>query len=520
MKHSLLLVALLHLLFTACLQGNALEKEEVSVPKRLLAEIGDAPDFAFVWNTKGDADLVAEKLTKYLQIMAETNPELGIPPLDLRPVMRALGFSSIHGIAASSTDIGGTYEMRSFMYAPNGLSGLMATMISQNSDFQVPDFAPADTHLALEFTMNLNVTRDAIRQSAIDIMGEDGGALIDGQLSQTVPGTELTWNALIDILSTRFIGYASFEYADNGIPTVDFLIKLDGAGHLLAQLETVIQSQPELTLAETDRGLLLSLPAVPDTKLSVVVLSHKEDGALYIGSSPARFESHFSGKQAKLKDDPEFQKHSDKLPKNGTAFSFVSPAYYQFYLKTIKTSTGNDPAAKVLDAVFTDYFSKFTKPQLSASVLVEDGLRGIAYSDQSLEDAMYIFPAGLIAAMAIPALEKVRETSQEKAIFNNLQMIAVAAESYFAETGETEVKVENLIGPDNYIEALNSVAGERYDHLVATPEGLLAVTTDDGRTFFFDMSTWEYWTAPGEYDPSYDEWEEWEEFPEEDEVEE
>ena len=54
---------------------------------------------------------------------------------------------------------------------------------------------------------------------------------------------------------------------------------------------------------------------------------------------------------------------------------------------------------------------------------------------------------GLLAAMAIPAFQKVRETSQTKAITNNLRQLASAADQYFLENGVTEVAQTELVVP-------------------------------------------------------------------------
>lgn len=69
---------------------------------------------------------------------------------------------------------------------------------------------------------------------------------------------------------------------------------------------------------------------------------------------------------------------------------------------------------------------------------------------------------GLLAAMAIPAFQKVRQTSQEKAITNNLRQLASAADQYFLENGVTSVAQTDLVGTDKYVKTLDAVAGETY----------------------------------------------------------
>jgi len=69
---------------------------------------------------------------------------------------------------------------------------------------------------------------------------------------------------------------------------------------------------------------------------------------------------------------------------------------------------------------------------------------------------------GLLAAMAIPAFKKVRDTSQTKAITNNLRQLASAADQYFLENGVTTVASTELVGTDKFIKAVDEVAGETY----------------------------------------------------------
>jgi type IV pilus assembly protein PilA len=71
---------------------------------------------------------------------------------------------------------------------------------------------------------------------------------------------------------------------------------------------------------------------------------------------------------------------------------------------------------------------------------------------------------GLLAAMAIPAFQKVRASSQQKTILNNLRQINSAAQQYFLEKGASEVAIDDLVGTEDgkYIKAINVVAGENY----------------------------------------------------------
>ena len=69
---------------------------------------------------------------------------------------------------------------------------------------------------------------------------------------------------------------------------------------------------------------------------------------------------------------------------------------------------------------------------------------------------------GLLAAMAIPAFQKVRQASQDKAVLNNARQMSAAADQYYLEFGGSSVGSSNLVGATNYVKALNTEAAETY----------------------------------------------------------
>ncbi len=69
---------------------------------------------------------------------------------------------------------------------------------------------------------------------------------------------------------------------------------------------------------------------------------------------------------------------------------------------------------------------------------------------------------GLLAAMALPAFQRVRQSSQDKTVLNNARQLAAAADQYFLENGVSSVLQTDLVGSTNYVKALNLVASESY----------------------------------------------------------
>jgi len=86
---------------------------------------------------------------------------------------------------------------------------------------------------------------------------------------------------------------------------------------------------------------------------------------------------------------------------------------------------------------------------------------------------------GLLAAMAIPAFNKVREDSREKAIINNLRQVASAGQQYILDEGKSSVDYADLEGV--YFTTIASVAEEDYSGITVSEDGgKLVVKTDGG----------------------------------------
>ena len=69
---------------------------------------------------------------------------------------------------------------------------------------------------------------------------------------------------------------------------------------------------------------------------------------------------------------------------------------------------------------------------------------------------------GLLAAMAIPAFQKVRQSSQDKTVLNNARQLSAAADQYFLENGVSTAASTDLVGSDKYVKAVNTAAKEMY----------------------------------------------------------
>jgi type IV pilus assembly protein PilA len=98
---------------------------------------------------------------------------------------------------------------------------------------------------------------------------------------------------------------------------------------------------------------------------------------------------------------------------------------------------------------------------------------------------------GLLAAMAIPAFNKVRYTSRYKAIVNNLRQISSGAQQYMLEQGVSTVDEVTLEGTQsfNYVRPITTVNGETYSGLsaITSTTSQLSTSQNDSTTVTFNM---------------------------------
>jgi type IV pilus assembly protein PilA len=120
------------------------------------------------------------------------------------------------------------------------------------------------------------------------------------------------------------------------------------------------------------------------------------------------------------------------------------------------TVKGVPPVALALAHLLTP-----DRPLIAVRTNVEDGILVSSYLNRSMKQdlaAASIYnpvTVGLMAAMAIPAFQKVRSSAQEKALLNNLRQLAAAADQYYLETGTSRATYDQLVGPDGYIRVLS-----------------------------------------------------------------
>lgn len=101
-----------------------------------------------------------------------------------------------------------------------------------------------------------------------------------------------------------------------------------------------------------------------------------------------------------------------------------------------------------------------------------------------VEIMIVVVIVGLLAAIAVPTFVKIRASSQDKAVTNNLRQLSNAANQYYLESGHTTVESSVLVGTysTQYLKVVVTVALETYSTNLTqsgpvTAEGVAGIRT-------------------------------------------
>ncbi|MFO8027761.1 MAG: hypothetical protein R6U56_08865 [Opitutales bacterium] len=465
--------------------------------------------YGFV-DIEGDLERIAKGANNMLEGLRGTRPELAlVPPLPLESIVDQLGLASIQAVGISSTEREQGFQNRTFLLTEGAPEGLLAIYGAENQPFAVLDVAPDGADVALEQSLETEVILGMTRDLATEFMGKTGASMVDNYLAMPIPGSKLTISDLIGAVDGRMYliadidETATMEVPQYGtMPRVDWILRLESAAPLVSKLAEL----PALTTmpgfrVETEDGLTVLSGFVPEKSLyAPVILGNEATGEFFLCSSKAFYERCLEGGGAKLSGSTAFAGATAGLPEAGYALAYLSPSMGSLINtwmdESMKQATklGGPQAAAMqpyikwsIQPLVADF------PMAYAGSIEANGLYSAANWNVShkrnLATMAYANPVtiGLMAAMAVPAFQKVRTTSQEKAITNNLRQLASAADQYFLENGVTSVKTSELIGPNGYIRSFEPVAGETYPEEIRLKMESISATLPDGETVSIDF---------------------------------
>lgn len=499
----------------ACLPlcGQIPSAPEASTPSvaddyRVIAGNLDAGgDLYGIINIRGDIQRATGFLQELLDLARKINPQAmaQVPPIDLQVLENHFALHQLQGVGVSSLPLpDDRFRMKWFYRFDEPPSGIWNLYPPTAEPVGILPMTPPEVSQVAEGNFHLDALRVVIRGVFQEVMGEGGAQLVDLQLAKQVPETDVTFAQIIQALSTRISFHATYKPLPTETPVeqapplefADFLGKLRGAGSLLIRLRPFLEKQKDISVVESVSSLVYGLTV--NGREAVVAIVDKSSGDLFLASSVAYWER-CQSLSVTLADSPEFQKLQMGLPAEVMVFNYISPGYGRYIETTLDQLLMNMPADELatedratIQQMVKRMVGHFLKPACSATVAQEGGWLtishlGISGKDYALAVGAAI-PAGLVAAMAIPAYGKARETSQEKTIENNLRLFLSAGQQYMLDEGVAQATYTDLVGPGKYLEELNPVAGEDYTELVVLPDTTsLFVVTEDGRVVEYSL---------------------------------
>lgn len=444
-----------------------------------------------------DGDIL--KVAPYLRTLADTVGERQpmVAPflkLDFEGVMTDLGLNDVRAIGLSSVaSDGGGFRNRVYLHTPDGRRGLLSVLGGEATAFTHARLAPADADLYAEADIDAAALYAAVRALVARVAGEPMAGVFETQLQANPSGTGVTALGVIQSLKGRATlvlrtdpertvtlpGQQPFT-----VPAFQFLARVDGLG---ASLGPALAKLPLFTASEEGAVKFYALKeSTPIDGLQPVLAV--EGTALFIASDIEFLRASLARTDG-LAQAPAFISALAELGEKGNGVTYLSPRLFD-QMRRIKSLNPDLPAESLqgLDFILGNLPAP-ALPLVAVRVNLPEGILYRSRWHRSLKQDVAMMgvynpiSVGLLAAMAIPAFQKVRATSQEKTIINNLRQLSAAADQYMLENGVNEARYEQLVGPgpDKYIRSLKPVAGEDYTGLVIRqndPE--ISVTTGAG----------------------------------------
>ncbi len=423
-----------------------------------------------------DGDLL--KLTGQMQgllsNMAPTQPGAGmIAQQDLGAIVTMLGLTDVKALGVSSVPDGtGFFRNRVFIYTGGERHGLMAGLGGKPATLKHIGLAPADAAFFGESEVDMGVIYRTLKDVVTKVAGEPASNQFESMLKKAGEAATISYLDLIYGLKGRTAVVLRVD-AEKTIRTPGRDGLVIPAFALLACVEGVGQVvEPSLAkssgLRRSDVGSLHVYQPTQKLPFEGVEPAIVVDGAmLYITTSLA-FLNECREQKAGLAQVAEFKSAVAQLGAENNGLTYISPRLFTRLRELEKLNPALPAQSKSILSFVMAQMPQSDRPLIAVRTNTDDGILVRSYLNRSMKQDLAAIGVynpltiGMMAAMAVPAFQKVRTASQDKAVLNNLRQLAAAADQHYLETGTTTATYDQLVGPTRYIKVLNSVAGENY----------------------------------------------------------
>ncbi len=470
----------------------------------------------------GDALSLAESAKNLVHQLALAQPNMApIERQDIKGLFTDLGLTDLKAVGMSSVrEAGGNFRNRTFFFTPEGRHGLLAVFGGQPGRFTGVKFAPPDADYYCECEFDVAALYDTVKAVVVRVSGPDAAASFEKKVKDA--GAESGYSALdvIEGLNGRIIAVIRMQQGSHfrqsqmlgaapvelTLPGVDAVVRVDGIG---AALEGALEKDDTL-IGTVSGSRHLFTKRQPSPMFGMRPVMEVEGKTFYVATS-AEFLRECLYRQAGLDTNPRFAAGLAELGPEGNGVTWVTPRFFST-LKGIGSMNPNlaPQIGRSLDS-FAANLPTITQPLLSVRSNLPDGILIRSSWNKSLKSDVAMFTIynpvtiGLIAAMAIPAFEKVRQNAQAKAalsrppsaapqlpgnpqtegMIENLHVLGDAADRYYADHNATATTYDQLVGSDKYVAAIRPVADEDYRTVLFKKGRPLHLFLKDGRAIVY-----------------------------------
>lgn len=424
----------------------------------------------------GDAAKLSTGIGKLLERIAATQPQLEpFVKQDYPALFGMLGFNDVRALGVSSVPDGtGYFRNTAFFYTPEKRRGLLAGLGGAPAPFACLNLAPANVDVYAESEVDFAEVYKTVKAVVAKVGGEPSADLMETQLKKageaaafSLYGLVTGWkghSALVlrldDAQSTQLPTPQPFT-----IPTPSLLLSLEG---IAPAVEPALAKLPMLQARE-ENGLKIYSSKAPLPLQGIAPVIAVKGTTLYFATTAA-FLSECLGSTPRLADTETFKQALAPLGREGNGLTYVAPQFFTTLRKVVALNPNAPEETKNVLNFWLEQLPQPTRPLVSVRTNLPDGVLVRSYWNRSSKQdvatlAVYNpVTVGFLAAMAIPAFQKVRHSSQEKAVLNNLRQLSAAADQYYLENGVGAATLDDLVGPEDtkYIKRIQPVGGEDY----------------------------------------------------------
>lgn len=427
----------------------------------------------------GDAAKLSAGIGKLLERIAATQPQLApFVKQDYPALFQLLGFNDVRALGVSSVPDGtGYFRNTAFFYTPEKRHGLLAGLGGAPAPFACLNLAPANVDVYAESEVDLAEVYQTVKAVVAKVGGEQTSNLMETQLKKAGEAAALSLYGLVTGWKGHSAMVLRLEPEQSTalptpqpftIPTPSLLLSIEG---IAPAVEPALAKLPMLQARE-ENGVKIYSSKAPLPLQGIAPVIAVKGTTLYIATTAA-FLGECLGNTPRLADTAAFKQALAPLGREGNGLTYVTPQFFTTLRKVVVLNPNAPAEARNVMNFWLEQLPQPTKPLVAVRTNLPDGVLVRSYWNRSMKQdvaALAVYnpvTVGFLAAMAIPAFQKVRHSSQEKAVMNNLRQLAAAADQYYLENGKNAATFDDLVGPEpaKYIKRIQPVGGEDYRQL-------------------------------------------------------